>query len=82
MRIVMLMGAACAAATLVSPALAAAPARKSDGAKVICRTIDEIGSRLASKRVCLTREQWRDQAQAQRTDLDKAQKIRVGPDNQ
>jgi hypothetical protein len=82
MRIVMLIGAACSAAMLVSPAVATTPAKKNDGSKVICRELGETGSRLASKRVCLTREQWRDQAQMQRTDLDKAQRIRTGPDGQ
>jgi hypothetical protein len=76
------MGAACSAAMLVSTAVATTPVKKSDGTKVICRELGETGSRLASKRVCLTRDQWRDQAQTQRTDLDKAQRIRVGPDGQ
>ena len=78
----MLMGAACSAAMLISAAAATPPAKKPDGSKVICRELGETGSRLAAKRVCLTRDQWRDQAQMQRTDIDKAQRIRTGPDGQ
>lgn len=65
---------------LASAAFAAPKGKKADGDKVICRELGETGSRLATKRVCLTRDQWREQAQAQRTELDKAQKIRTGPD--
>jgi hypothetical protein len=53
-------------ATLVisSGALAEGPAtggqapkpKKADG--VVCHTVDETGSRLGGKRVCMTREQW------------------------
>jgi hypothetical protein len=68
---------------VVAPAAVAAPkAKRADGDKVICRELGETGSRLATKRICLTRDQWREQALAQRTDLDKAQRIRVGPDGQ
>lgn len=80
MRIGMLV-AACASVTMIAaPAAAAAPQKKSDGSKVICRDMGETGSRLASKRVCLTRDQWRQQKEAERTDLEKAQRIRTGPD--
>jgi hypothetical protein len=44
--------------------------------------MDETGSRLGSKRVCLTRDQWRQQKEAQRADLEKAQRIRTGQDIQ
>ena len=33
--------------------------RAPDEPKKICRTIDTLSSRLRSKKVCLTREQWR-----------------------
>jgi hypothetical protein len=74
---VLLIGVAVASAAFAAPKTA-----KPNGDKVICRELGEIGSRLATKRVCLTRDQWREQAQAQRTDLDKAQKIRTGADGQ
>jgi len=72
-----LIGLAVAA---VAPAAAqAAPAKKADGDKVICRTVPEVGSRLAEKRVCLTREQWRQQKDIERQNLDRI-RIRTGPD--
>lgn len=40
-----------------APAHAAKPTP--DEPKKICRTIDTLSSRLKSKKVCLTREQWR-----------------------
>lgn len=80
MRFVMLVGAACVAAAGLTAANAATTSKKNDGDKVICRTIDELGSRLASKRVCLTRNQWREQQQMERQNLEKAQRIRSGPD--
>jgi hypothetical protein len=59
----------------------ARPAPDKDAAKkVICQTVEEIGSRLAAKRVCLTRDQWREQKNSQRQDLEKSQRIRSGPD--
>jgi hypothetical protein len=73
-----------AAASLVAAAststLAAPLAGKADGDKVICRTVAEVGTRLGSKRTCLTRDQWREQKEAQRQNLEAAQRIRTGPD--
>jgi hypothetical protein len=83
MRIARLVGAAWVSAAMLgsaAPAASAEPAKKSDADKVICRTMDELGSRLASKRVCLTRNQWRQQGEMQRQNLDKAQRSRTGPD--
>jgi hypothetical protein len=82
MMINMKRGAVLLAAACISGAVIAAPATKEGGNKVICRTMDETGSRLGSKRVCLTRDQWRQQKEAQRADLEKAQRIRTGQDIQ
>jgi hypothetical protein len=53
---------------LPAPLTAAGPARPGTPASVmICRDIQSTGSRLATSRVCRTREQWEDarrQAQA------------------
>ena len=35
--------------------------KEKSGERIICQKIEEIGSRLASKRVCMTANQWRDQ---------------------
>jgi hypothetical protein len=69
--------AACAGAANAAPPPAG---DKGDGSKMICRTVQEIGSRLSSKRICLTRDQWREQKASQRQDLEGAQRIRTGPD--
>jgi hypothetical protein len=73
------MGAAAVSAMLIAPA-GAAPEKKSPGEKVICRELGETGSRLATKRVCLTRDQWRQQEDMKRENLDKI-RIRTGPDH-
>ena len=67
------------AVAAAAPLVASGTAKKPDGEKVICREVPEIGSRLATKRVCLTRDQWRQQKDMQRQDLDKI-RIRTGPD--
>lgn len=47
------------AAAPAVPAPAASPDKsKSDLDKVICRSQDEIGSRLERHQVCLTKQQW------------------------
>ena len=45
------------AATVV-PVTAPAAATPDD-AKVVCRTIQETGSRLGGKRVCMTKKEWK-----------------------
>jgi hypothetical protein len=70
---------ALAALTATAPPAQAAPAKKDDPSKVVCRTLPELGSRLAEKRVCLTREQWRQQKDMERQNLDKI-RIRTGSD--
>ena len=44
-----------------------------DPNKVICRTEEVIGSRLASKRTCMTSQQWEDMRREQRTTVDRIQ---------
>jgi hypothetical protein len=52
-----------------------APAASSTdkGSKMICREIDETGSRLGAKRVCMTRDQWDEQRRAARAVVERAQ---------
>jgi hypothetical protein len=47
-----------------------AAATKEDSKRLICRSEEKIGSRLASKRVCMTAAQWKDREQQTRRDLD------------
>jgi hypothetical protein len=51
-----------------------------NGSQVVCQVQKVTGSRLNAKRVCLTRDQWREQRQQQRQDLQRAQGARTGPD--
>ena len=64
------------AAAMVSGAALAEPAANSHGKKhdgLICREFGETGSRLASKRVCMTKQQWDDSSRDARDAIDRAQ---------
>src|SRR6185503_14987670 len=47
--------------------------------EVVCRSQGQIGSRLGRQRVCATRQQWLDQARADRLYTEKAQTNRIWP---
>lgn len=47
--------------------------KKSDVNKIVCQTEDQIGSRLAAKKVCLTVQQWKERAQANREETERVQ---------
>lgn len=47
------------------------PAR--DPNEIVCERQQQLGSRLASERVCKTRAEWAEERRAQRMDVDKAQ---------
>ena len=55
-------------ATSTSPA-----AKTPDPNEVVCERQEELGSRLSSKRVCMTRSQWADQKSQDRQQLEKVQ---------
>jgi invasion protein IalB len=73
------------AAALVLAPLASAPAFAQDQQQeqhakkaanpdeVVCEKQQEIGSRIASDRVCMTRSQWAEQRRLSRQEVDKAQ---------
>jgi invasion protein IalB len=44
-----------------------------DPNQVVCEKQEETGSRLASKRVCMTRSQWAEQRRLDRQEVDRAQ---------
>lgn len=48
----------------------AAPA---DPNKKICERVEETGTRLGSRRVCMTAEEWHARSQSDRTELQRAQ---------
>ena len=72
-------------ALIASPAIAqqapaspqaqdAAATESTDLNKVVCRKEDTLGSRLGAKKVCLTRKQWEELAQANREHTEKIQR--------
>lgn len=73
------------ASVLVLTPLASAPAvaqadqqqqstkKAPDPNQVVCEKQEETGSRLATKRVCMTRSQWAEQRRLDRQDVEKAQ---------
>jgi hypothetical protein len=59
----------------VAPAPVQAAAKpKADSKAMICRDIEETGSRLRSNRVCMTREQWETARQDAQDAIDQGQK--------
>lgn len=60
-------------------AVAAVPEQESPDLKskaaerVICRSVEEIGSRLAKKRICLTAQQWEEQKRSDRDTVEQMQ---------
>ena len=83
LRAAVFLGAAAFAATAsfadpatqsTAPANSAPPAAKTpDPTEVICERQEEAGSRLSSKRICMTRSQWADQKTQDRQQLEKVQ---------
>jgi nicotinamide mononucleotide (NMN) deamidase PncC len=51
--------------------------KKHDG--MICRDLDTTGSRLETRRVCMTREQWEQQRHDARELIDRAQNQQTNP---
>lgn len=47
-----------------------------DPSQTICEKVEEIGTRLASKRVCMTRAEWAEQRRRNREEVEKAQQTR------
>ena len=65
-----------------SPSAAVAPPgrdKKNDpNQRVICKTQDEIGTRLGGKRICMTKAQWDQQAQDAHDSVDNIQRTPRG----
>src|SRR5688572_1714442 len=76
------LAALCCAGTVLAAGPEAAPEDKarSRDSQVVCQVQKVTGSRLDTERVCLTRAQWREQRRQNRQDLERAQRIRQGPD--
>lgn len=61
-----------------TPTTAAAPA-KTD--KLICRSVEVLGSRLQKNKVCMTSSEWAEQRRLDRMNVDKAQRFRTTQGN-
>ena len=63
------------------PGIALAAGEKQDkkGNGLICHEIGETGSRLGTKRICMTREQWDAQRRDAREAVDAAQTRQTNP---
>ncbi len=77
-----LVALCCAGPVLAAPAASPAPAAEpaEEGSERICRVQNTIGSRLGAKRVCLTREEWRQQRRDHREETERAQTKRYYTD--
>ena len=63
--------ATAAVAQATQPAAQAKPADPMS--EVVCQKQSIVGSRLATRRVCMTRQQWLEQRSTDRQDVEKAQ---------
>jgi hypothetical protein len=56
-----------------TPSSGTTAAKSLDPNEVICEKQEVLGSRLAAKRVCMTRSQWADAKSQDRQDIERAQ---------
>jgi hypothetical protein len=70
------LGAAAAMVSAV-PALAqkdgGSASKAKDPNQVVCEKIEVLGSRVATKKVCMTRAEWAEKRRLERMELDRAQ---------
>jgi hypothetical protein len=70
------------AALALVPAIAAAEEKKADNKdpnRLICEKQEVIGSRLATKKICLTAAQWEERKREDREAIEKGQMQARGP---
>ena len=84
-----LLVAMTASLAFAAPALAQAqnsgqpaPASKDkDPNRLICQRVEETGSRVASRKVCMTAQQWEEKRRADREFLEDAQQRSIEPNS-
>ena len=79
-RFVILAAGLAATAGFAQPPASAPPAATPDSHdpnEMICQRIQALGSRLTAGRMCMTRAQWEQRRQADRTDAERAQTRRT-----
>jgi negative regulator of replication initiation len=76
-------GAELAAQAPAADANASAPAAKTEDAaasskanRMICRSVEVLGSRLKANKVCMTSSEWAEQRRVDRMSVDGAQRVR------
>lgn len=72
-----LLGAMCAVLTVPAasqePKSASKNKKERDPNEVICENQEVLGSRLATKRICMTRAEWAEQRRSERALIDRSQ---------
>jgi hypothetical protein len=61
---------------IAQPPITAIASAAGDPTQTICEKVEEIGTRLSSKRVCMTRSQWIEQRRLNRDEVERAQQTR------
>lgn len=69
------------AAVAAAPNEPQRPAKGADPNEVVCEKMEVTGSRLAVKRVCMTRSEWADRRQQDRAATEKSQILGAVPQN-
>jgi hypothetical protein len=60
-----------------TPAAASVKAKpKSDPNKIVCETVETLGTRLGGHRECKTRAQWADERRQNRESIDRSQTLK------
>jgi invasion protein IalB len=78
----LLFGAAPIAAQTTSTGATPAPnSKQKDPNRIICERQQEVGSRLASKRVCMTAVQWEEQHRRDREAVEENQRRSLEPNS-
>jgi hypothetical protein len=67
-------GDAARSPAVPQPTQEAAAAKMADENQIVCHKIEEIGSRLSTKRICMSKAQWADQ---ERTNKDEVNRIQT-----
>jgi hypothetical protein len=58
-----------------------ATSKEKDPNRIICQRIEETGSRVAAKKVCMTAQQWEEKRRADREYLEDAQQRSIEPNS-
>lgn len=75
---ILLLAAATVAAQ--QPPVAPPPTHtQSDGDKIVCKRIEETGSRLSSSKVCMTKSQWAERTRNDQDNLNQQLRRQCNP---